>query len=191
MLNEMDTNNPATTITSWVKLYSDNLFSWALHKTSDREIAEDLVQDTFLVAVNSFDKFEGKSNPKSWLFAILNNKINDHYRSNFRHQTTNNTISLDEYFDANEHWRPEETPQPWLVESSHILDNPEFTKQFEECMQRLPQHWFSAIHLKYIEERKGVAICQEIGITPTNFWQILHRAKLQLRKCLETHWFKI
>jgi RNA polymerase sigma-70 factor (ECF subfamily) len=41
-----------------------------------------------------------------------------------------------------------------------------------------------------MEEKKGELICQELGITDTNFWQILHRAKLQLRKCIELNWFK-
>ena len=57
-------------------------------------------------------------------------------------------------------------------------------------MGELPTSWFAAINLKYLEEKKGEIICQELQITPTNFWQILHRAKLQLRKCLEVHWFK-
>jgi RNA polymerase sigma-70 factor (ECF subfamily) len=39
------------------------------------EIAEDLVQDTFLAAFHKIDSFEGKSQPKTWLFSILNNKV--------------------------------------------------------------------------------------------------------------------
>jgi RNA polymerase sigma factor (sigma-70 family) len=150
------------TIKCWVELYSDNLYSWALHKTSSKEVAEDLVQETFMAAVQSFGKFEEKSNPKTWLFAILNNKINDHHRNNFRRPTINEETFLNKFFDQNEDWKAEERP-----------DN-----------------WFSAVQLKYLEEKNGELICQELGITPTNFWQILHRAKLQLRKCLETNWFK-
>jgi DNA-directed RNA polymerase specialized sigma24 family protein len=58
------------------------------------------------------------------------------------------------------------------------------------CMENLPALWFSAVQLKYLEGKKGELICQELQIAPTNFWQILHRAKLQLRKCLENNWFK-
>ena len=57
-------------------------------------------------------------------------------------------------------------------------------------MDQLPSHWNAAMKLKYLEDKKGELICQELEITPSNFWQVLHRAKLQLRKCLELHWFK-
>jgi len=70
------------------------------------------------------------------------------------------------------------------------LDNVEFKSVMENCMKKLPDTWFSAIHLKYLEEKDGKVICQELGITPSNFWQILHRAKVQLRACIEKNWFK-
>ena len=75
--------------TSWVNDFSDDLFSWALHKTSDRMIAEDLVQETFFLAFRSFDSFKGESNPKTWLFKILHNKIIDYYRKNAKELQSN------------------------------------------------------------------------------------------------------
>lgn len=186
----MDTTNPTATIKCWVELYSDSMYSWALHKTSSRETAEDLVQETFLAAVQSFSKFKGDSNPKTWLFAILNNKINDHYRSSFRKPTISDTTIFETLFDSNDQWKPEQRPQQWADDTGHLLDNNEFQQTLQNCMKNLPENWFSAIQLKFMEEKNGEIICQELGITPTNFWQILHRAKLQLRKCLELNWFK-
>lgn len=49
---------------NWVAQFSDELFTWAYHKTSSKETAEDLVQDTFLSAYHKIDSFEGKSHPK-------------------------------------------------------------------------------------------------------------------------------
>lgn len=69
MQNVIDTSNSTATIKCLVEMYSDNMYSWALHKTSSKETAEDLVQETFLAAVQSFDKFKGDSNPKTWLFS--------------------------------------------------------------------------------------------------------------------------
>lgn len=186
----MDTQNPASIIKNWVELYSDSMFSWAVYKISSRETAEDLVQDTFLEAVHAFNKFEGKSSPKTWLFGILNNKINDHYRSKFRKGVIDTTISFEDLFNENDHWKVEERPQQWPNEEEHLLDNNEFRQTFQQCLDRLPVHWCSALHLKYIEREQSDAICQELGITVTNFWQVLHRAKLQMRKCLEVHWFR-
>lgn len=190
MQNALDTTTPAMTIKSWVEQYSDNMYSWALHKTSSKETAEDLVQETFLAAFQSFSIFKGDSNPKTWLFAILNNKINDHYRSAFRNPIIPDNSIFKKLFDDNDQWRPDQRPQQWTEETEHLLDNTEFRLTMERCMKKLPDNWFSAVQLKFMEEKNGEHICQELGITPTNFWQILHRAKLQLRKCLELNWFK-
>ena len=186
----MDTTNPTAAFKYWVEMYSDNMYSWALHKTSSKETAEDLVQETFLAAVQSFDKFKGESNPKTWLFAILNNKINDHYRSSYRRPMVDGDAIFERLFNENDQWKPEERPQQWTDDTEHLLDNDEFQKTMHHCMKKLPANWFSAIQLKFMEEKNSEHICQELGITDTNFWQILHRAKLQLRKCLEFNWFK-
>jgi RNA polymerase sigma-70 factor (ECF subfamily) len=77
----MDISKPSETIRCWVDLYSEDLLSWAYHKTFNQQMAEDLVQDTFLSAVQGFHSFQGKSEPKTWLIAILNNKIRDYYRA--------------------------------------------------------------------------------------------------------------
>lgn len=190
MQNVMDRSNSAATIKCWAELYTDNLYSWALHKTSSKETAEDLVQETFLAAVQSFEKFKGDSNPKTWLFSILNNKINDHYRSNYRKPKIEDNAIFERLFDKDGQWKSEERPQQWIDDSGHLLDNNEFRITLQHCMKKLPGNWFSAIQLKFIEEKNGEHICQELGITDTNFWQILHRAKLQLRKCLDLNWFK-
>jgi RNA polymerase sigma-70 factor (ECF subfamily) len=174
------------------------MYSWAFYKTSSRETAEDLVQETFLTALQSFEKFERKSNPKTWLFAILNNKINDRYRRQIKNPTLSEqqqnekgSYSLfEQLFDSERQWKKEERPKFWQVESENILDSPDFNKVLHRCIEALPATWFSAVQLKYLEEKKGELICQELEITPSNFWQILHRAKLQLRKCLEANWFK-
>ena len=190
MENVMDTTNVNATIKCWVDLYSDQLYSWAFFKTSSKETAEDLVQETFMASVQSFEKFESKSNPKTWLFAILNNKIYDYHRINFRKPTVTDSSLFEIYFDENEVWKKSEKPKEWSEENIHLLDDSEFQTTLQNCLSKLPSNWYSAVQLKFIEEKKGELICQELGIAPTNFWQILHRAKLQLRKCLELHWYK-
>ncbi len=58
-------------LSEWVELYTGDLYSWALHKTSDAEQAKDLVQDTFLAAAEKIENFKADSSPKTWLLAIL------------------------------------------------------------------------------------------------------------------------
>ena len=189
----------ASAIEEWVKNYSDDLYRWALHKTSDKETAEDLVQEAFLAACRSLNSFQGKSQPKAWLIAILNNKIADHHRKQFKVATIN-TSQLNgqpdgedapsDFFDSKGAWKPGARPSGRQEIEKHLLDDPEFLKVLGGCLKKLPGKWSAAIHLKYMEEKGGKEICQELRIAPTNFWQILHRAKIQLRACLEQNWFK-
>ena len=198
MNKELDIPTPATTVKRWVEMYSDKMYSWTFYKTNSKEIAEDLVQDTFLVAFQSISKFEGKSDPKTWLFAILNNKIAEHFRKIYRNPILSENQAnpnegesfFDTLFDSNGEWQKEERPKEWQNTEAHLLDDVAFVKVLQACMDKLPANWNAVIQLKYLEEKKGDLICQELGIAPTNFWQILHRSKLQLRKCLENHWFK-
>lgn len=185
-----------TLVTKWVEEYSDGLFTWALHKTSNKEIAEDLVQETFAAAFQALDKFEGKSSYRTWLYGILNHKILDHYRSQYRQSNgvkkTDRTESQDirnSIFEQDGHWKSDFVPQDWQNSEDHILDNPEFNARLAQCMDELPQNWRASMQLKYLEEKNGETICQELNITSTNFWQMLHRSKLQLRRCLEMNWF--
>src|SRR5690606_36629297 len=77
-------NDQALLSESWVNAYSNQLYSWCLYKINSKEIAEDLVQDTLMAAFQSIKKYEGKSEPKTWLLSILNNEIADHFRKKYR-----------------------------------------------------------------------------------------------------------
>ncbi len=184
------------TIENWVKLYTNTLYKWAFFKTSEKETAEDLVQETFLAAHLQFEKFKGDSSPKTWLLAILNNKIKGFYRAKYKMLSANGSGAFeddsifDQLFDKNDRWKKEERPSFWKEDDLHLLDDPNFNHVLSSCLEYLPKQWMLAINFKYIEQKKGEIICQELDISPTNFWQILHRAKLQLRKCLDTKWFK-
>jgi RNA polymerase sigma-70 factor (ECF subfamily) len=182
------------TLTSWVKEYSDDLYRWALHKTLDEDVAKDLLQETFLAATKGFAKFKKKSSPKTWLFSILNNKIYDYYRSNQR--VGNKTVSLDEdtarevsegWFNESGGWT-NHTLDPHWEDDIHLLDNPDFNRIMKMCMDDLPLKWKTAITAKYLIDKDSKTICKELDISTSNYWQIIHRSKLLLRKCIENSW---
>ena len=180
----------STNLSKWVEDYTDGLYSWALHKVSDSELARDLVQDTFLAAAEKIDSFRGDSNPKTWLFSILNNKIIDVYRKKVKQPITGEDSIFSQFFDEGGDWKIEKRPSLWNEDEPHLLDNAEFKKVLKQCMDALPEKWNASVKLKYLLQKKGEEICQELDITPTNLWQIIHRAKLQLRACIENGWFK-
>src|ERR1700739_262860 len=112
----MEGTTASVTIKQWVEEHTEKLLSWAVYKVSDKQLAEDLVQDTFLAAVQSFDRFKGDSEPGTWLTSILNNKIIDHYRKQARSVTITIKKERDPFFDEHGEWREEAEPQPWDME---------------------------------------------------------------------------
>ncbi len=153
-----------------------------------KEVAEDIVQETFLAAYQSYDNFQNKSHIKTWLFSILKHKIADYYRSKYKSNTEVSSGIIEEFFDENQQWKPEYKPTEWPNEKE-LSDDPDFAKALKNCFEKLPQKWSSAVQLKYLEDHDTNTICSTLEITSSNFWQIIHRAKLQLRNCLQLKWF--
>ncbi len=173
--------------------FADELFRWALYRTSNHEIAQDLVQDTYFAAIKSRDSFQNRSKVKTWLFSILNNKIIDHHRKEFKRIIYNQSeLSKDsdgddilgKLFDRNGTWKNRSNYEAWEETEEHLLDNVHFRKSLQSCLENLPEKWFSAVQMKYLEEKDSADICKELDISPSNFWQILHRSKLKLKNCL-------
>lgn len=181
-----------TAISQWLETYGDDMYSWANYKTSSKETAEDLVQDTLLSAYKAYDNYKPGSNPKTWLFTILNNKIIDYYRASNTSKSINQTQLQgkrleDDNFDNTGHWNKAVSPL-WANEEEHLLDNEDFNEVLATCIDSLPVQWRGVIVGKYIDHKKGAEISKELGITSSNLWQMAHRAKLQLRTCLEKNW---
>jgi len=175
----------------WVDDFSEALLNRAIYKTGNKVVAQDIVQDTFYAAFKSYERFEGRSNPKTWLFSILNNKIVDHYRAVYTKKEKSMSSSLSQMFNEHGEWKKEAMPRDWeMDEEENLADNTEFRELLQECLQNLPEAGFTAIQNKYFEEKHSKEICKELNITSTNYWQIIHRAKLQLRKCLENGWLR-
>ncbi len=175
---------------NWVNEFTNELYKWAYYKTSSAETAEDLVQETFLAAAEKLNTFKGNSSAKTWLYSILNHKIIDYYRKKVNRPVAIERDIISTYFDEDGSWQKNRRPKAWQDEESHLLDDENFRQVLKKCLEALPEKWNTCVKLKYFTEKRGGDICQELGIAPTNFWQIVHRAKLQLRDCIENNWFK-
>jgi len=165
------------------------LYRYALPRVNDSEIAKDLVQDTFLAAWRNHDNFKGEISEKNWLYAILKNKIIDH----FRKASTRLTDSLpgmaddDAYFDDADHWTKAAYPQQWETETPIVKK--EFYNILGRCKAKLKNLQDTVFTMKYLDGLESEEICKVLNITPSNYWILIHRAKLQLRACLEKNWF--
>lgn len=172
---------------NWVHEHTQDLYVRALFKVSDEEIARDLVQETFLAAAERVAFFKGTSSPKTWLFSILNHKIVDYYRNKKYKLVPLEEGERHHFFDADNSWHTTSKPQGWGDEEK-LLDNPDFLNILQRCLDALPNSWSTCVKLKYLKSKKGHEICQELDISTTNYWQMIHRAKLQLRECIEMNW---
>jgi len=150
------------------------------------------VQETLISAFKAFDKFRPGSNPKTWLLTILNNKIIDYYRASNTNKSFNQSqlqgqnLENDNY-DSNGIWKKQEVSL-WSNKDEHLLDNAEFLEVLNKCVSALPENWRRVIISKYFDHKKGKDICKELDITSSNLWQMAHRAKLQLKTCLNKNW---
>ncbi|MFT7157269.1 MAG: RNA polymerase sigma-70 factor (TIGR02943 family) [Parvicella sp.] len=185
----MDEKRPSIDVTTLVEDFGDDLYRFAYSKTQDKMISEDLVQETFIVAIQKSDKFRGESAPKTWLTSILKNKIADFYRKKKKEGIVGEDIEdLTLSFTDNGHWSPTSNSNPFEFEGP-LLNNQEFTDVFYSCIDNLPDLWRSVIKMKYVNPQKSNEICKELEITDTNLWQIVHRSKLKLRSCIDSNWF--
>lgn len=175
----------------WVDGYADYLFRFAITRVRDADTAQDLVQETFLSALENVSGFEGRSTESTWLTAILKNKIIDWYRkqsSGLANKTESlEPVNSDDYFEADGHWKNEHRPRAFGLASDAVTGK-EFTQVLQRCMQKLPPLWFAVFNLKHMEDETSENICRNLRITPANFWVIMHRSKLNLRACLQKNW---
>jgi RNA polymerase sigma-70 factor (TIGR02943 family) len=178
----------------WVSKYADYLYRYAISRVNEEEQAKDLVQETFLAALEKIDKFEGRSSESTWLTAILKNKIIDVYRkkSSGLAKRTDVLYAEQEQYDffdpANGHWNRVHIPMLFGIEDQDPILNKEFIHILQTCMQKLPALWLAVFTMKHMEDQSTEVICSDLKVTPSNFWVIIHRAKLNLRACLQKNW---
>ncbi|HEY6899251.1 MAG TPA: sigma-70 family RNA polymerase sigma factor [Puia sp.] len=175
----------------WVARHADHLYSYALARLEDEELSRDLVQETFLAALEKLSEFKGHSTERTWLMAIIKYKVIDIYRKRNSAWLTTTGIheSEPDYFEAdNGHWKEAWNPRPMSIDQPDPTTQKELSRILQECLKKLPVLWRSVFSLKHMDDMKTEAICKELKVTPSNYWVILHRAKVNLRACIQKEW---
>jgi RNA polymerase sigma-70 factor (ECF subfamily) len=176
---------------NWVKLYADYLFNYTITRVNDADIAKDLVQETFFAALKAMKKFEGKASERTWLIAILKRKIIDYYRK-INSNKGKAEVKMNFYSDGEREgeWIEERVPSSWNAEVENNIENEELSEALEKCINNLPEKYAMVFKMKTIQQFETEEICKELEISSSNLWVIIHRARTQLRKCMEDNWFK-
>lgn len=174
----------------WITLYSDYLFNYTISRVSDRDIAQDLVQDTFLAGLKSMANFKGEASERTWLISILKRKIIDHYRkinSNKGKAEVRMTYNSDSETEGD--WLEERVADPFDKTAEDTIENTELSMAIHDCISKLPAKQATVFKMKSLLGYETEAICNELGITASNLWVIIHRARTAMADCMEKNWF--
>ncbi len=183
--------SPAANASTWVDEYGDSLYRYALSRLRNPEAAEEVVQQTFLAGLEHWDQFSGSGSQQGWLTGILKRKIIDFVRQRSRSAQTAEVDMrdpLDSFFDRSGSWK--KNVHETLLEPLDSVDRKEFWPIFQKCLGTLPQRQSGAFMLREIENLESAEICEELEISASNLWVLLHRARLRLAHCIKSRWLQ-
>ena len=176
---------------SWVETHGDYLFNFAIGQVRDTNVAEDLVQETFLAALKSQGNFSGRSSERTWLVSILRHKLYDHLRKTCRERA----VRVDPLLPAHDDGKAFDESMLWIhqvaaesTSPSHRIELTEFREHLEKAMGKLPPRIAQVFQLYSIEEQPNQEVCARLNISESNLWVMLHRARKQLRSELDGWW---
>jgi RNA polymerase sigma-70 factor (ECF subfamily) len=183
----------ASNFTTELERQRSYLLRVAVLQLRDRDLAEDVVQDTLLAALAGRDGFTGKSTVKTWLTGILKHKIVDAIRRKQRDPVLESSLpeeidleEFDGFFKEAGGWQS--SPADW-GDPERALGRQQFFDVMHLCLDKLPAHTGRVFMMREVMELETDEICKELRITANNLWVILYRARMALRHCLEEHWF--
>lgn len=163
---------------------------------SDPHVAEDTVHEALIAAMENAASFEGRSAFKTWVFAILKNKIADELRRKQRltevrssSQCNEEEDDFSDLFDRHGFWLADRQPRRWENPESALHDT-QFWQIFEACLDHLPPAQAQVFMMREFLELEASEVCAAVGITLNHLYVMLHRARMRLRRCLEEKWFQ-
>ena len=161
----------------------------ATARMRDREGVEDVVQETLATACASVARFEGRSTLRTWVTGILLHKVTDAFRAMARDPCAPAMAEEpgeDPDFEADGTWR---APVDAWNDPSLALDCKRFREELDAQVARLPDLQARAFRMRELEGKESAEICAALGVTETNLFVLLHRARLGLRRSLDRDWF--
>ncbi|MGB1308122.1 MAG: sigma-70 family RNA polymerase sigma factor [Oceanihabitans sp.] len=174
----------------WIDLYSDYLFNYTISRVNDRDLAKDLVQDTFFAGLKSMQNFKGQASERTWLISILKRKIIDYYRKiNSKKGKAEVRMHYNSDAETEGDWLEERVADPFDKTAEDVIENEELGNAIYKCLEKLPTKQGAIFKMKTIEGIDTETICNEFQITASNLWVIIHRARTAMASCMEKNWF--
>lgn len=172
------------------------MLRFARLQLGDPHLAEDSVQEALAGALQNAAAFTGQAALRTWVFAILKHKIADTLRHKQRLTDASNLLRSDEeeqdfaaLFDSSGHWPSAERPRAWGNPDEAVLEN-QFWRVFEACLDNLPGAQARVFMMREFIELESDEVCRAVDISLSNLNVMLYRARMRLRECLDSRWFR-
>jgi RNA polymerase sigma-70 factor (ECF subfamily) len=199
MLTEQETiealrNGDEQVFAALIDQYHAALLRTALIYVGSPDVAEEVVQDTWVSVFKGIDRFEGRSSLKTWIFSILIKRAKTHAVREGRYQPLDAENEEEEPFEpsvsperfqANGHWVS--FPQSWDDIPEDRLLSKEVRSVIQQTIDLLPVTQRAAITLHDIEQLPSKEVCNILGVSETNQRVLLHRARSRVRRALEQY----
>jgi RNA polymerase sigma-70 factor (TIGR02943 family) len=191
----------------WVREHGDILWRFALSRLRKPHLAEEVVQESLLSAIESYHRFSGESSERTWLLGITAHKIADCLRRERREDRSTAGSGTgpakgpamgppegesppDDPFTQRGTWR--RLPHSWASRAAtdgpagpEAMERAELLRTLTACLEKLPPGIAEAIWLRDLLEMPAEEVCQALGLSATNLWTRTHRGRLALRSCIE------
>jgi RNA polymerase sigma-70 factor (TIGR02943 family) len=185
--------HPCLVDRAFVAALRSQMLRFAKLQLHDDGLAEDAVQEALMGALKNADSFTGTCAFKTWVFAILKNKIADTLRKKKHESPVSELVQDDDddfsaLFNRKGFWHAEERPVAW-GEPEQYLEDDRFWVIFEACLDHLPPKQARVFMMREFVGLETDEICATVSLSVSNLHVLLHRARLRLRECLENKWF--
>jgi RNA polymerase sigma-70 factor (ECF subfamily) len=179
MLARLRQRDPAT-LTAAVQEHTRPLYRTARSMGFSEAESEDLVQDVFTVFLATLDRFEGRSQVRTWLFGILHNRMRELRRALQREESYDPVdAEFDALFTAYGHWI---SP---LEDLERTLESRDIGRTLDDCLGALPLQQREVFLLREVEGLDSKDICNNLQISNTHLGVLIHRARHRLRECMK------
>ncbi|OQW35171.1 MAG: hypothetical protein A4E20_09780 [Nitrospira sp. SG-bin2] len=182
-----------------VNTHHRSLIRMAMGYVADREVAEEVVQDTWMAVIEGLDRFEGRSSLRTWIFGIMIHKAKDRGVREKRHTTFSDfetfdddreeTVDPSRFHQSGEwagHWAL--PPQPWDEQTPEkLLASQQAVSAMHRAIEALPSTLKAVLILRDVEGVEAKDTCEILKITETNLYVRLHRARERVRQAVETY----
>ncbi|MFT3859236.1 MAG: sigma-70 family RNA polymerase sigma factor [Aquabacterium sp.] len=178
----------------WAKQWRGAMLRFAQLHLHPREEAEDAVQDALAALLSVDPALIARNDPRGYLFGILKHKITDRLRRRYRQSEVACEDALADdldqvLFDDQDHWAPGVAPARWACPAEQ-LQTEQFFAVVDICVNKLPAKSARVFSMKNFLECEAEEICETLGLSKSDYWQCMSRARKQIQLCLTQNWFE-